>query len=437
MVAILSPGESIRNSFYYNENKVKEGVASLLHAQNYPLKLDELTEKMRLGMLQKLAGLNTRAKVNSLHITLNFDPSESLSKERLIEIADTYMDKIGFGNQPYLIYQHFDAGHPHVHLLTTNIEASGDPISLHHLGIRKSEPARKEIEISYNLVRAESHPKAENVLKPAYNSKVIYGRSDSRRAIANVLNALLKTYHYSSLPELNALLGQYNVRADRGTKDSRVYQNNGLLYRILDDQGKAVGVPLKASAFYNKPTLNALNEQFALGDKAKVPFKKRVKNTIDLALRTPGLDSLARLAEVLKPEGIHTVIRRSEAGIVYGITYVDHKNKCVFNGRDLGTAYSAKGIADRICPLPELAPFAVQQYRSFPLNQVPVPFLPPRWHGPPSVLTTTKDFHGNTQVYNGQSLFWQMMEPEYTTDYVPYEFSGKKKKKKKKKSNNT
>jgi hypothetical protein len=44
-----------------------------------------------------------------------------LSKEKITEIAVEYMDKIGFGEQPYLVYQHFDSGHTHLHIVTTNI----------------------------------------------------------------------------------------------------------------------------------------------------------------------------------------------------------------------------------------------------------------------------------------------------------------------------
>lgn len=36
MVAIIKTGASIRSTFYYNENKLKEGVAECIMAGNYP-----------------------------------------------------------------------------------------------------------------------------------------------------------------------------------------------------------------------------------------------------------------------------------------------------------------------------------------------------------------------------------------------------------------
>jgi len=68
-------------------------------------------------------------------------------------------------------------------------------------------------------------------------------------AIQNILENVLNRYKYTSLPELNAVLHQYNVKAERGTENSKVYQTGGLLYRVLDTNCNPVGVPIKASLF--------------------------------------------------------------------------------------------------------------------------------------------------------------------------------------------
>src|ERR1700712_1468663 len=120
MVAVIHTGSSLQSVLNYNEQKVKEQVASCLAAGNYPKDVEDLTFNQKLSRLQNQADLNTRAQVNSVHISLNFDPSERLSDDRLKEIAEIYLQKIGFENQPYLLYQHNDSGHPHVHIVTTN-----------------------------------------------------------------------------------------------------------------------------------------------------------------------------------------------------------------------------------------------------------------------------------------------------------------------------
>jgi len=69
-----------------------------------------------------------------------------------------------------------------------------------------------------------------------------------------------------SLAELNAVLQQYNLIADRGGENSRIYEGKGLVYRIIDNNKQKVGVPVKASLIYNKPTLKNIEVSFERND---------------------------------------------------------------------------------------------------------------------------------------------------------------------------
>lgn len=258
------------------------------------------------------------------------------------------MQRIGFGNQPYLVYQHHDAGHPHIHIVTTNIQRNGKRIKMQNIGRNQSEKARKEIEKEFKLVRAQDHQlKEAYAIKPVNVQKIQYGKSDTRRAITNVLDAILPTYKYASLPELNAVLKQYNIVADRGKEGSRLYNSKGLMYRILNDKGEKVSIPIKASLIYNRPTLKFLQEKFDQNKNDKQQHKLRVKNAIDFSFaRKPG-QSLQELITALQKERIQLVLRQNDKGIIYGLTYVDHQTKCVFNGSELGKPYSANQVQER------------------------------------------------------------------------------------------
>lgn len=348
MVAVIKSSASIKNVLQYNENKLKQNVAQLIHSKNYGKDTEQLGFTDKIRTLEKLISLNERTKLSAVHISLNFDPSEKLDKETLQKIADAYMQRIGFGNQPYLVYQHHDAGHPHLHLVTTNIQRDGKRIKMQNIGRNQSEKARKEIEKEFKLVQADAHH-----LKQAYEIKLVniqkvqYGKSDTRRAITNVLDAVLPNYKYASLPELNAVLKQYNIVADRGKEGSRLYNSNGLMYRILNDKGEKVGIPIKASQIYNKPTLKFLQEKFVQNQAEKQRHKLRVKNAIDFSFVKQPKQSLQSLITALQKERIQLVLRQNDKGIIYGLTYIDHQTKCVFNGSDLGKPYSANQIQER------------------------------------------------------------------------------------------
>jgi hypothetical protein len=292
MVTVIKFGKALRSPYHYNENKVKAGAAEFIHSANYGKDTEQMSRKDRIARLEKLAALHETAKLKSVHITLNFDPSEKIDKNTLQEIVDDYMTRIGYGNQPYIVYQHTDAGHPHVHVVSTTIRPDGTRIPTHNIGKNVSEPARQAIEKEFGLVRASDHQLRQPYqTQPLEPEKVLYGRTETRRAITIVLDGVLEKYPYTSLAELNAILRKYNVMADNGSEGSRIRQRGGLVYRVLDDQGKKVGVPIKASDIYSKPTLKFLEKQFTKNATLRQAAQKRPQPTVGpktkLANRTP------------------------------------------------------------------------------------------------------------------------------------------------------
>lgn len=415
MVAVIKTGHSILRILNYNENKVKEGVAECIGENNYPVDLDGLTFSMKLNRLQKQLELNTNVTRNSVHISLNFDPSEQdLEKEKLLQIAEYYMNNIGFGEQPYLVYQHHDAGHPHIHIVSIKVRSDGTRIDMQNIGRNQSEKARHEIENLFRLVAADSHSRQETFrLKPLDAKLVKYGRTETKRAITNVLNAVLDKYYYTSLPELNTILKQYNVLADRGTEKSRIFKGGGLVYRVLDEQGKPVGVPIKASDFYNKPTLKFLEQMYPANEVKRQPFKARIKIEID-RLFIKAKPTLSELIKALEKKGIYVALRQNESGVTYGITYVDHETKSVFNGSALGKQYSAKAILER-CKIKENIKIEIDNSK-FQKTSDNIVSKPPTRLG---ILNKSEiEVTSNTLMEN-KGILETLLQPEKTIDYIP------------------
>lgn len=355
MVAKIISGKSLIGALNYNEKKVSQGKADLIHQSGYAKDIIHLNFNDKLLRLKDLSLRNERVKTNTIHISLNFATGEKLSPELIREIADEYMDRIGFGSQPYLVYRHTDAGHPHVHIVSTNIKSSGERISLHNLGKTKSELARKALEEKFGLTPANSGQKEQD-LNVSFLSKVEYGKTDTKRALSNTVNAVIRTYRLASLPELNVVLQNFNVLADRGSKDSRMYTKNGLIYWVLDGKGNKVGVPIKASSLPGRPTLKVLEEKFKQNEQLRKPFVQNLRALLDGVLRTKA--SPAGFAQTLHAKGIQVVFRQNESNYLYGVTYIDHNNKVVFNGSDLGKDYSAAALNKYFGDAPDKYPLS-------------------------------------------------------------------------------
>lgn len=421
MVARITTPHRINETLNYNEQKVNKGKAECIHAGNY------LKEGKDMNFYQKLAGfehrnmLNDRATTKTLHISLNFSPSETFSKERLVEIANSYMAKIGFEAQPYLVYKHEDAGHPHIHIVATTIKEDGSRINTHNIGRNQSEKARKEIEQLFNLLKAERQTQlVKQPIRAIDLQKIVYGKDETKSSIGNVVNAVISKYKFTSFPEFNAVLRQFNVMADRGKEDGRIFKHGGLIYRILDEKGNKIGVPVKASSLSNKPILKKLEEKFTKNQPLREPDKQQLKETIDTTITRKPVD-MKEFITLLAKEQINTVLRQNNEGRIYGITFVDNKSCCVFNGSDLGRNYSAAGIGTRL--------------NGYDTNIKENP-----------VIEKEKTSHENgsaksvelSKTYNQESkevrntLLEQLMAAGQQNENIPFQLKRKRKKKKKK-----
>lgn len=341
MVARIKIGKSIKGILNYNESKVREGDADLILASGFSTDAEDLTFSQKLRRFEKLIERNDRIKTNAVHISLNFPPGENLDAETLQKIAADYMKRIGFGDQPYLVYQHKDAHHCHIHIVTTPIRAKGRPIYLHNIGKEKSEPARKAIEQEYGLTPADGRKSEKVFARGSVGPEAAeYSKAETKQTISNIVREVTENYKFTSLEELNAILRQYNVMAYRGAVGSRQYVNRGLTYSILDKDGYRIGVPIKASSIYGKPTLNNLEKRFDRNRIKKIPYKKYAQSKLDAVVRRTS--SLEGLIGGLQQKNIQCHFQRNDDGQIRSIYFIDPFNRTIYEAGELG--YSLESL---------------------------------------------------------------------------------------------
>jgi len=304
---------------------VAQNKAELIHAKNFLQDKNRLTYEEKLDRFQRLNELNTRSTVKTLHATLNFPPGENLTTDQLTAIADRYMQGIGLENQPYLVYRHNDANHPHIHIVSSLITPEGKRIRTDKMGARLSEPTRKAIEKEFNLT-------------PASGKKQRPGQTPATtERIARVLDEVNRDYKFGSLAEYNAILRGHNVTVTAARK------SGGLYYTNLDEKGNKISPPIMASQLSGPYTLPHLQKKFEQSKEQRKIDLPSIRNRIDWAL-TQHPSSLRDLTTQLQQEGIDLVVYRRAGQQVYGLTYVDHTTRTAVNGGDLGKAYTAGAI---------------------------------------------------------------------------------------------
>jgi hypothetical protein len=286
MVAVLSSPLKCRLLIDYHERKVHADVADFLGAGNFLQDDHLLTTADKKERFEYQQEMNKRTKRNNLHVALSFSPGEPLNKQKLMNIARDYMDGIGFGRQPYLVYFHRDAGYPHMHVVSTNIQPDGKRIILHNLAGRKSIGVVVALEHRYGLIkRGEPCPVPLSQDIPLQNAPA--EKQDVWRSIIRIVDHVWRTCLFTSFPEYNDALKQFHVRAETGWSRGRLQKSDGVVYRLLDARGQPLPGYVKASHLDFKPGLQALSRKYEENRLALADARLREQQAQKTIAKTP------------------------------------------------------------------------------------------------------------------------------------------------------
>ena len=368
MVAKINYGNSLYGALAYNGEKVNEGVAKILDTNKVFSPADgthDISACMQDFMAYMPSHVLTKKPV--IHISLNPHPDDSLTDEQFSAIAWEYIEKMGYANQPFIVYKHEDIDRHHLHIVTLAVDERGKKINDGN-NFYTSTRILKELEQKYGLIPAQMREEKE-VFRL---QKVCYGDGENlKKQLASVIKPAAKFYHCPSLKEYRALLSTYNICVEEVKGEMYGKPYNGLVYFATDDKGKKVGNPFKASLFGKAVGYEALQKSFK-ASKEKLKEKHlapKTKEVVAGALRRSATKEDFRTN--LHHKGIDVLFRENEQGRLYGITFIDQNNGCVVNGSRLGKELSANAVAewfDR--PHPELsAPIQQSEKGSIPQTQ--------------------------------------------------------------------
>jgi hypothetical protein len=370
MVARIITGSNLYGALEYNQQKVDKSAGRVLATHLLSEPVDE-----KFSVAETVADFhfwmpkNFRTEKPVIHISLNPDPKDSLTDEQLVEIAEKYMERMGWGQQPYIVFKHSDIEREHIHIVSVQVGRDGKKIKDTKRNER-SVAITEELEREYGLHPAKGQKRQEAWQLKAVNHTV----GDLKQQIVSVVKPILYMYRFQTLGEFRALMSLYNVRVEevRGSRNGKPYR--GLLYTALDENGqKAEVTPLKSSLLgksFGYDALEKLMERSGAkiaGDncrelstsreqssftriaeaRMKVTHEVREHTRHRVAEAFAVASTGSELRERLRALHIDLYIRRNESGRITGATFIDHENRSVFNGSRLGKVYSANALQER------------------------------------------------------------------------------------------
>jgi hypothetical protein len=353
MVARITPTASLAKILSYNEEKVTQRKAEFILAGNFLQDKNNLTYADKLHRFQQLNELNARSQVKMWHATLNFQPGEQLSNEQLSAIADRYMQGLQMEHQPYLVYRHEDANHPHIHIVSSLIRPDGSRIDTNRMANRLSEPTRKAIAQEFGLLPSR-RPTQSQAPSPDAVQKIVPGNDTPVTQSINRITATVTTnYSFTDLHEYNAILRAYNVIGETGQPGSKTHRHNGIYYTALDDQGNKISPPVMASQLTSRPTLTRLNEQFEQSRLTRTDQLTSIRRRLDRALDQQS-PTLKVLVSQLQRDSIEIVAPPANGRNPHDQIYVDHQTRTAVTGETLGPAYTASAVKNAVSPQKKL-----------------------------------------------------------------------------------
>lgn len=292
IVKILNKSSSTFSAVRYNDNKVEKGTGELMAMLNFPAHLTPASSQGEVrDYFQSIQ--NKRIQNKQFHATISAE-GRGRSKEVLTEMAQRYMDKMGYGQQPYIVVFHNDTSNNHVHVVSTRID--------------KETQGR----INQDFEQYRSLSAMREIMKEMYGV-------DHESKIDKLLS-----YSFSNTSQLNKLLQSSGL--DSYTKDDRLYITQ-------------YGQPLKS---IGKDEINFTNDRDAQRKKQVYSILKRFAEKYSNKVfrvkdeQSGKIEYTSQLQKELRDRlGVDLIFSQTGDKQPFGYTIVDHKTKAIYKGGEI------------------------------------------------------------------------------------------------------
>lgn len=322
VVKINAPVAHCSISIRYNESKVEAGEASVLFTMNIPDPSNPMAsfEEYERGSL--------RCEKMSFHASIDPSKDDKMSDKDIEEFAKKLMEKLGYGDQPYIVYKHSDIDRVHYHIVSVRVDKEGRKIN--------DSNERKRCHQILKDLAAEFGYKVGNGQKKdsraeefgVYKGFTPKAGNYSRQIEMLVSHAM--RYHFTTEPQFRMLMNTLNVDFDYKKRGGKEY----LVFYGLDPKsgrrctggisGKRLAVP-------------SVEEIRKYTQDCKGEALKKEKGRVGSIVRSllPHSASEEHFRRMLEKTGISVYFSKTEDGRIFGATFIDHTAKCCFKASEL------------------------------------------------------------------------------------------------------
>lgn len=297
----------------YNDMKIKKGKGELVVIKNFPSFITGSSKKEEIrNYLKTISNNNANVKKPQFHAMIS-TKFQKHSKEELSNVAEKFMEGMGYGKQPYIVVFHSDTDHNHVHLVTTRVD---------------KQTGKK---INDTFEKLSSQKILSQVLEK------LFGINQEEK-----LEKLL-SYKVSSLSQFELLFERNGFKIGKNMSDENQCEIlfNGIKIKSFSPQDlkydhKANNVRIKQlKAILLKYQVMYSNKVFRVEDGRKKEglFLKTKMSETGILKNIKKIEFESELQKKMKDVfGIDIVFHRKENCKPFGYSLIDHKTGQVYKG---------------------------------------------------------------------------------------------------------
>lgn len=339
VVKINAPVAHCSISIRYNESKVEAGEASVLFTMNIPNPSNPMAtfEEYEKGSL--------RCEKMSFHASIDPSVDDKMSDKDIEEFAKKLMEKLGYGDQPYIVYKHSDIDRVHYHIVSVRVDKEGRKIN-------DSNERKRCHQILKDLAAEFGYKvgKGQNKDSRAEEFGVYKGFTPKAGNYSSQIEMLVShamRYHFTTEPQFRMLMNTLNVDFDYKKRGGKEY----LVFYGLDPKS---GRRCTGGISGKKLAVPSVEEIRKHTQDCKEEALKKEKGRVGSIVRSllPHSLSEAHFRRMLEKTGISVHFSKTEDGRIFGATFIDHTAKCCFKASELHKITAAMFEEQRLAQWP-------------------------------------------------------------------------------------
>lgn len=360
MIAKISTGSYTFGMVNYNHSKIeksKKGEKDALLLGTKNIILDDLNTIV--STIIDYNSKNSNVKKPNIHISLNFHKDDILSNEAITEIAHDYMKEMGYDAQPYALYRHFDKEHPHIHIVSSQINPEGNKINDSYIHYR-SQKLTRNLEVKYGITQAveKNEVFSKKDIHKAIHEHLEHGKHSLLAIMKRVLTDVMEQKPTSDT-QFERLLEDYQMKRIISYDDQKKikghffdlfaleYLNDGKLTRQVSNG-------IEGNELDSLFTYQSISAQIENNNKEKNTLKKPIMGKI-YSVINPVIDNykkdvleqqevirrikLSDLNVDFKKKGIELFVKRTQTGesinSIYGLLFKDIKSGHIYSASEI------------------------------------------------------------------------------------------------------